>query len=182
MKYPIQIGEKTIILEHDNLDGVINVDDLTKIDTGNIYGEAVTISAAVNRIGLLKAEVEGLMAETRLEYKIFEGNYKARLRKQAAENSGFFTMRVDNADVKVKATEKALETCFETDEAWILLKKKFITAEKNFNALSSLYWACQDKSRKLNGLVSGTTPEDFVAQLVEGKINGILISKPGSIS
>lgn len=177
MRYTIHIGENPITLEHDNLDRIINVDDLTKIDTSNIYGEAVTISAAVNRIGLLKAEVEGLMAETKLEYKIYEGNFRGKLRKQAAENSGFFMMRVENTDVRVKATEKALETCFETDEKWIELKRKFITAEKNFNALSSLYWACQDKSRKLNGLVSGTTPEEFVKQLIEGKVNGILISK-----
>jgi hypothetical protein len=135
------------------------------------------MSAAVNRIGLLKAEVEGLMAETKLECKIYEGEFRSKLRKQAAEDSGFFTMRVNNADVRVKATEKALETCFEIDKKWIELKKKFITAEKNFNALSSLYWATQDKCRKLNGLVSGTSPEDFIGGLIEGKINGILVKK-----
>lgn len=177
MKYTIHIGNKPIILEHGNLDGIINVDDLTTINTSNIYGEAVTISAAVNRIGLLKAEVEGLMAETKLEYKIYEGKFKAKLRKQAVNNSGFYTMRVDNEDVKVKLTEKSLDTSFEIDEGWIKLKRKFIKAEKNFNALSSLYWACQDKSRKLNGLISGTTPKEFVAGMIEGKINGILIKK-----
>lgn len=177
MQYTIHVGTTPIILEHDNLDSTINVDDLTKIDTSNIFGEAVTISAAVNRIGLLKAEVEGLMAETKLEYKIYEGNFKSKLRKEAANNSGYYTMRVGNEDVKVKLTEKALETCFETDEKWIELKQKFIKAEKNFNALSSLYWACQDKSRKLNGLVNGTTPEEFVEGMIEGKVNGILIKK-----
>jgi hypothetical protein len=159
------------------LDGSINVDDLTKIDVGNIYGDAVTISAAVNRIGLIKAEVEALMGETKLSYKIYEGTFKAKLRKQAANNSGFYTVRIGNEDVKIKATEKALETCFETDEEWIKLKREFITAEKNFNSLSSLYWACQDKSRKLNTLVNGVTPKEFVSEMIEGKINGILIKK-----
>jgi len=177
MKYTIHIGTEPITLEHDNLDSTINVDDLTKIDTSNIFGEHVTISVAVNRIGLLKSEVEARMGETKLALKIFEGNYKAKLRREAANNSGFYTLRVDDEPVKVKLTEKALETSFETDEEWIKKKMAFITAEKNFNALSSLYWACQDKSRKLNGLVNGTTPEDFVAGLIEGKINGILIKK-----
>lgn len=177
MKYTIHVGDQPIVLEHDNLDSNINVDDLTKIDTGNIYGEHVTISVAVNRIGLLKAEVERRMAEAKLALKIFEGRYKAKLRKEAANNSGFYTMRVDNEAVKVKLTEKALDTCFETDEEWIEKKMKFIKAERNWNALSSLYWACQDKSRKLNGLVNGTTPEDFVAGMVSGKVNGILIKK-----
>lgn len=177
MKYTLHIGDNPIILEHDNLDSTINVDDLTKIDTSNIFGEAVTISAAVNRIGLLKSEVEALMAETKLEYKIYEGEFKAKLRKEAVNNGGYYTIRVGNEDVKVKLTEKALETSFEIDPKWVKLKKKFITAEKNFNALSSLYWACQDKSRKLNGLVNGTTPEEFVEGMIEGKVNGILITK-----
>ena len=177
MEYKIHIGKHPITLEHDNLDSTINVDDLTKTDTSNIYGECVTISAAVNRIGLLKSEVEARMAETKLEYKIYEGNFRAKLRKQAANDHGFYKVRIENEDVRIKATEKALETCFETDEKWIELKKEFITAEKNFNALSSLYWSLQDKARKLNGLVNGTTPEDFVEGLIEGKINGILIKK-----
>tara|TARA_R110000744_G_scaffold19063_1_gene50617 strand:+ start:379 stop:912 length:534 start_codon:yes stop_codon:yes gene_type:complete len=177
MEYNIRVGEQSITLFHENLDGSINVDDLTKIDVGNIYGDAVTISAAVNRIGLIKAEVEALMGETKLSYKIYEGTFKAKLRKQAANNSGFYTIRIGNEDVKIKATEKALETCFETDEEWIKLKREFITAEKNFNSLSSLYWACQDKSRKLNTLVNGVTPKEFVSEMIEGKINGILIKK-----
>ena len=177
MEYKINIGGQEITLYHDNMDSSINVDDLTKIDVGNIYGDAVTISAAVNRIGLIKAEVEALVGETKLEYKIYEGQFKAKLRKQAANNGGFYTIRIDNDDVKIKATEKALETSFETDDRWIELKKAFITAEKNFNSLSSLYWACQDKSRKLNTLVNGVTPNEFVSEMLEGKINGILIQK-----
>ena len=70
MEYKINVGGQEITLYHDNMDSSINVDDLTKIDVGNIYGDAVTISAAVNRIGLIKAEVEALVGETKLEYKI----------------------------------------------------------------------------------------------------------------
>ena len=110
MEYKINLGGQEITLYHDNMDSSINVDDLTKIDVGNIYGDAVTISAAVNRIGLIKAEVEALVGETKLEYKIYEGQFKAKLRKQAANNGGFYTIRIDNDDVKIKATEKALET------------------------------------------------------------------------
>jgi len=177
MEYKIRVGEQEITLYHDNMDASINVDELTRIDVGNIFGDAVTISAAVNRIGLIKAEVEALMSETKLDYKIYEGTFKAKLRKQAANELGFYTVRIGNEDVKIKATEKALETCFETDAEWIKLRKLHILAEKNFNSLSSLYWACQDKSRKLNSLVNGVTPTEFVEQMIEGKINGILLKK-----
>ena len=177
MKYKIHIGNNPITLEHDNMDSTINVDDLTKIDTSNIFGEVATISLTVVRIGLLRAEVEGMVAEVKLELKIFEGNFREKLRKKAAENSGFFILSIEKSDVKIKATEKALETAHETDEDWIKLKKLFVTTEKNFNAISSLYWAVIDKSKKLSILITGTTPEDFVAGVIEGKINGILISK-----
>lgn len=177
MQYTIHVGNKPIKLVHDDLDPTINVDDLTKINTSNIFGEAMTISAAVNRIGLLKSEVEARMAEAKLNYKIYEGDFKSKLRKEAASNSGYYTIRVDNEDVKVKLTQGALDTSFENDPIWIEKKKEFIQAEKNFNALGSLYWACQDKSRKLNSLVNGTTPEEFVEGMLEGKVNGILIKK-----
>lgn len=177
MKYTIWQGDRPIILEHDNIEDTIDVDALTTIDTSNIFGEAVTISAATNRIGLLKAELESNFATIKLELKIFEGNFRGKLRKKAAENSGFFTLLIDDDEVKIKATEKALEYAHETDENWIKLKKDLIKTEKQLNQLGALYWAVQDKSRKLNGLVSGTTPEEFVAELIEGKINGILITK-----
>tara|TARA_R110001606_G_scaffold399171_1_gene581283 strand:- start:10932 stop:11465 length:534 start_codon:yes stop_codon:yes gene_type:complete len=177
MQYTIHVGDTPIILEHDNLDSTINVDDLTIIDATNIFGEAVTISAAVNRIGLLKSEVEAKMATAKLEYKIYEGTFKSKKRKEAVDNAGFYTLRVDNDDVRVKLSETSLSSAFETDPKWIELKKEFILAEKNFNAISSLYWACQDKSRKLNGLVNGTTPEEFLEGIIEGKINGILVKK-----
>ena len=116
MKYTIHIGTEPITLQHDNLDRTIDVDSLTTIDTSNIFGEHVTISAAVNRIGLLKAEVEARMAEAKLEYKLYEGQYKSELRKQASRHGGKYKIRVGNDDVEVKLTESSLSTSFETDE------------------------------------------------------------------
>lgn len=177
MKMTIHIGDKPIELFHYNMDNSINVDDLTKIDTSNIFGEAVTISAATNRIGILKAELESLMAEAKLEEKIYIGKFIANLRKQASQNGGKYKMQVDNEIIEVKLTEKALESSYHTDPKWQELKNNFIVAEKNFNALNSLYWSIQDKSRKLNNLVNGTTPEEFVEGIIEGKVNGIFIKK-----
>ena len=43
MKYEMSLGGKPLTLVHDDLDTSINVDNLTKIDTSNIFGEHVTI-------------------------------------------------------------------------------------------------------------------------------------------
>jgi len=179
MKYTIHIGDQPIALEHDNIDSTINVDELTTINTSNLFGEAVTASASANRIGLLKAEVEKILADAKLELKIYEAEFRADRRKEAANpaNNGCYIIKVGGEEVKVKSSEKALETCFEADPEWIKLKKATIKAERNVGALTSLHWSTQDKCRKLNGLTSGVTPEEFVAELIEGKINGILIKK-----
>ena len=177
MEYKVKIGDKDIVLVHDDLDSSINVDDLTKIDTSNLFGEAVTMSAAVNRIGLIKAEVGALMNEARLEEKVYEANFKEKLRAEAASNKGKIKLRVGNEDIEIKITESYLNTSFENDSKWIKIKKQHISAEKNFNYLEALYWAMQDKSRKLNGLVNGTTPEDFVEGLIESKVNGLMVKK-----
>lgn len=177
MKYKIHIGNEPITLEHGKFDEVINVDDLTIINTSNIFGEAVTASASANRIGLLLSEVSATMSTKKLELKIFESKYRSKLRSEASKNKGSYKMRVDNEDVEVKLTEKALETCFMEDSDWITLSHAFIAAEKNFNSISALYWATQDKARKLNSITSKTTPLEFVDGLIEGKVNGFNIKK-----
>lgn len=177
MKYTIHVGKYPITLEHGDLDENIDVDKLTTIDTSNIFGEAVTMSAATNQIGMLKAEAECKISLRKLKIRVLETRLKTQKRREASANSGFFFLHDGDESIKVKATEKALESCFEENEEWISEKKKLIKNERDFNNLTSLYWGMQDKSRKLNGLVSSTVPEEFVAELVEGKINGILVSK-----
>jgi len=183
MKYNIQIGERQIVLEHADVDDVINIDELTRIDPSNLFGEAVTVSAVVNRIGMLKTEAEATAADLRLELKFFENDFRTKLRAEAGKNAGKYIIDYKGEKVEVKLTEEGLKTCYESDNDWMEAKKELNQAEKNFNLLSVLYWSLQDKSRKLNGLVSSVTPEEFVEGLIEGKINGFLVtkSKAGSI-
>lgn len=177
MKYTVHVGTHPITLEHENISKELNVDDLTKIDVGNIFGEIVTTPTITNRIGMLKAEVEHTLSTAKLDLKLLETKIRNEKRSEAADNGGHFTTRVGEKDVKVKLTEKALETIHEVDEKWIKLKKEALLSERNVGLLSSLYWAVQDKSRKVGNLVGNVTPEEFVNELTEGKVNGILIKK-----
>lgn len=177
-KYTIHIGDNPITLEHEDLDNVLNVDDLTKINVSNIFGEAVTASALSNRVGLIRADCQEAMDEAKLRLKIYEANYRAEKRLEASQNSQYFYIRgEDGVSIKTKYSEKAMETAHENEPEWIEKKEAFIQAERDFNRISALYWAIQNKCRTVSSLVGGTTPEEFVKELVEGKVNGILIKK-----
>lgn len=177
MRYTIHIGSQAFTLEHDDIDKIINVDDLTKVDTSNLFGEAATVAASANRIGLLQAELQSQIDEIKLDLKIFEANFKTNIRKEASQNGGKYKIYVDKLAVEVKLTEKALETAHENNKEWVKLKKSLIKTEGNHGKISSLYWSVQEKSRVMKGIVSGTTPEDFAAGVISGKINGMLIEK-----
>lgn len=177
MEYTIHIGNQPLILEQGDFDEHVDIDALTGVESSNIFGEATTISAATNRFGMLKADAEKKLSDLKLDIRLLESNIKAEKRKQASENSGFYKMSVDGVDFKVKLTEKALESCFEMDDRWVKLKREFIDTEKQLNYITSIHWSMQDKCRKLNGVISSTTPKEFVDELIEGKINGILVKK-----
>lgn len=178
MEHEINIGGREIVLEYDALESHINVDELTTIDASNIFGESATVSTSVNRIGLLKAELEDSVALLKLEEKLYIAEFQGKLRIQAAENGGKYKVRVGKDDVEIKLTEKALESSYFADEKWLTIKKNLIGAEKNLNSIISLEWSVRDKAKKLNGFMVNVTPEDFVSGLVEGKVNGMLLKKP----
>lgn len=180
MEYPINILGREIVLEYDDLDEIISVDDFTRINTSNLFGETVTVSAAANRIGLMKSEVEGDIADLKLDLKVFENEYRNKLRMEASNNNGSYTIKVGKETAKVKLTEKSLETCFESDPEWIDLNRELNKATRVFGQLTSLHWSIQDKCRKLNGLITPTTPEEFAAEMIQGKVNGFFITKNGS--
>lgn len=177
MKYTIYKGKHPLTLEHDNIPSTINVDELTIINTSNIFGEATVGNAQANRIGLLKAECQEIMDKARLDRKIYESEFKAKVRRDALKNGGKYKMNVEGDVVEIKLTETFIKDCFESDRTWQDLMRKCIESENAYNKMDSLYWSTQNKARTLNSLTGSTTPEEFVAGIVEGNLNGITIKK-----
>lgn len=177
MKHTFFVGKQPISLECGELDEVINVDDLTKIDHTNLFGDAVTATASANRVGMLVARMQGMNDEAKLQLRIYENEYRAKKRLEAAENSDKFSIEVDGKLVWIKMSEKALESVCDSDVQWQKLKRLCIQSEENLNNLSSLHWSTQQKCRNLTNLTSGVTPEEFVSELIEGKVNGFFIKK-----
>lgn len=178
MKTIIHIDSQPLELVMADFDSEIDVDEITSIDYSNLFGESVTVSALMNRIGILKARAEAIYAEKKLEFDIYEAGIRKRLRREAAMNGNYF--KVD--DQQIKLTENSLEEVVILDAGWQVNKKNVIKAQETLNKIDSIYWAISSKSKKLEIMLKPVTPEEFFNELVEGKVNGILINKKKSIT
>lgn len=168
MNIVVHLGNKPVQLFTNDFDDEVDVDKLTSIDHSNLYGEAVTVPALMNKIGLLKAESEKVYSEKKLELEVFEAELRQSIRKDA-------TAKGD------KLTEAGLNELVAKDGGYQIKKKNIITAQYNLGIVDSIFWAVKSKDSKLNNLIKGVTPEELFDELVEGVVNNILIKKRKSI-
>lgn len=175
MEILVHFNDVPVTLVTNGFEETVDIDKLTSIDYSNLYGEAVTVSALLNKVGLLRAEAERAVSEKKLEKEVYEANMKKGWRREANRNGGKFTIE----DEEIKLSEKALDEALLLDEDYQKLCLEYIEAQKNFSVLDALQWSVQDKSKKLNNLLKPVTPQEFLSELVEGKVNSFLIAKKG---
>lgn len=175
MEILVHFNDVPVTLVTNGFEETVDIDKLTSIDYSNLYGEAVTVSALLNKVGLLRAEAECAVSEKKLEKEVYEADMKKGWRREANRNGGKFTIE----DEEIKLSEKALDEALLLDEDYQKLCLEYIDAQKNFSVLDALQWSVQDKSKKLNNLLKPVTPQEFLSELVEGKVNSFLIAKKG---
>lgn len=175
MEILVHFNDIPVTLVTNGFEETVDIDKLTSIDYSNLYGEAVTVSALLNKVGLLRAEAERAVSEKKLEKEVYEADMKKGWRREANRNGGKFTIE----DEEIKLSEKALDEALLLDEDYQKLCLEYIEAQKNFSVLDALQWSVQDKSKKLNNLLKPVTPQEFLSELVEGKVNSFLIAKKG---
>ena len=162
----IQIGGNTYKLIFDNFDEDVDIDSLLMIDYSNLIGELVTFPVILNRFGILLAEAESQVAETKLNMDVYEAKSKERLRIELAEqNNG-------------KApTVEALNNAVVSNKAYQAMKRKYIEVVKTRDYINSIFWAVKDKSEKLNKLSLSIQPGDLSDSVIEGRVNNVLVKK-----
>lgn len=175
MKILVHFNDVPVTLVTNGFEDTVDIDSLTSIDYSNLYGEAVTVSALLNKVGLLRAEAERAVSEKKLEKEVYEADMKKGWRREANRNGGKFTIEEEG----IKLSEKALDEALLLDEDYQKLCLEYIEAQKNFSVLDALQWSVQDKSKKLNNLLKPVTPQEFLSELVEGEVNSFLIAKKG---
>lgn len=162
----IQIGGNTYKLIFDNFDEDVDIDSLLKIDYSNLIVELVTFPVILNRFGILLAEAESQVAETKLNMDVYEAKTKEKLRIELAEqNNG-------------KApTVEALNNAVVSNKAYQAMKRKYIEVVKTRDYINSIFWAVKDKSEKLNKLSLSIQPGDLSDSVIEGRVNNVLVKK-----
>ena len=169
---PLDDKRNIVLISSDDV-SEIDMDVVTSIDYGNIYGEAVTCAALMNKVGGLRADAQAILSSVKLECNIYEADLKRKFRKEALLNGG----RVKLGDDSIKLTENSLMEAIIGDRGYQGLQKRIISAEKDLGYVDSLYWALQSKDKKLNNILPKITPKEFFDELIEGVVNTITIKK-----
>jgi len=159
-----QFENQVVTLKYEGFTEDIDVDEICRIDYSNIYGEVVTVSALLNRVGIIRSEAESIVKEKELEKNIYEAELKRRERRSAVAASQ-------------KLTENGLDEIAMLDEGLQILKKNVIKAQKDFSFIDSLYWAISSKDKKLNNIMKEVTPLEFEQGIIEGRLNGFIVKK-----
>ena len=140
----------------------MEIDDMLKIDYGNIMGEILTWPLMYNRISNLRAEQENIVSQVKMDTDIFEAQLMEEHRKRLTGSGNKFTVGEVESAVKL-------------DARYAVKKRHFFQVQKNFAYLDALYWSAQSKDQKLNKMIDKMRPEEFEKELLEDTINGVMI-------
>lgn len=171
----MELPNSMVQLTLGEFDTDIDTDELTQIHFHNIMGEILTSSLLMNRIGNTKAEFENLLSETKLDFDIQSAHIKEKKRKE---------LTLDTLDSKgqpkiSKPTVDEVENAYLMSPDYKVMKQKVFKAQKNLAYIDSLYWAIKDKCDKIQKLSEKLRPEEFEKDLVEERINGVMIKLQG---
>lgn len=167
MKKIINIGGKQYILRVGEFDeDELDIETLLKIDYSNLVGELVTFPIIENRIGLMLADAESKVAEVKLNRDILEAKLREKYALSLAEGNGGKRPTVD-----------AINAAILQDKGYQALLRSKISAEKARDYANSLLWSAKSKSSKLEKLSLTIQNNEIPDEILEGKVNGIVIKK-----
>lgn len=161
----IKLGDQLYTLSYQEFDDEVDIDELLSIDYSNLIGEMVTFPIIVNRVGLLLADAESKLSETKLNRDVMEAKVKERLRKELLEKNG-----------KAPTIDMVNDAVIQ-DNGYQAVYRKYIDAQKTRDYISSLFWSTKDKSSKLDKLSLTIQAGDIDEKLIEGTVNRVTIKK-----
>lgn len=160
----VELKDKNYLLTVKPFAEEIDVDGLVQIDYSNIFGEILTFPVLFNRIGLLKAEVNNLVALEKFDCDVLFAQLSEEHSKRIVASGE-------------KATEKKVNDAVLLDVRYITKKKQHLKYVKQAEQIDSLYWSAKSKDGKLDKLTDKLRPEEFSLELLQDVVNGVMIKK-----
>ena len=169
----IEYAGKTFSLHLQDFDTDVDVEEILKIDYGNIMGEILTFPVLFNRIGNLKAEYDNIVKMEELDFEIWMAQKEAEQRKKLtfSEDRGKgVTKQIAPSIPEVQSAIKALPD-------YKLKYSKLLTVRKNMQNIDAIYWSAKAKGGMLENLSGKLRPEEFEGELLQDTVNGILVKQ-----
>ena len=162
----VNIAGKQYVLRIGEFDEDFDVEEFLKIDYSNLVGELVTFPIIENRIGIMLADAESKVNETKLNRDILEAKLKEK-----------YALSLTDANNGKRPTVDAINAAVLQDKGYQAIIRSKIAAEKARDYANSLLWACKSKSQKIEKLSLTIQNQEISSEQLEGKVNGIVISK-----
>lgn len=181
----VHLSKSILTLSFEMFEGDVDIDDLTKIHYHNIYGEVITVSTLLNKVGVILSEAEEVYNLKKFECEVYEAELKKRLRRESVSSGGKFKSYeynekgevISGTEIYIKATDASIQEAILLDPGYQIKKKNQIKADRDFKIIDKLYWSINSKDKKLNNFIREITPEEFEKEIIEGLVNGIMIKK-----
>lgn len=171
-KVIIPIGNKTFTLTFSPFDTDLDLDDLTSIHHSNLYGEMATISTLLNKVGLLKEDMEDVVKDHDLQLSTYKADLSEMYRKNLSKRENY--VRKEGYKI-VEPGSTEIENNVYRDKGYQLKYRENLRMHKNLGYINILYWSLKKKSDILENLSKNTTPKEFQSGIITGKINTIML-------
>ena len=130
------------------------------------FGTRDLVADAEAKTREMLADAESKVSEVKLNRDIMEAKLKEKYAISLADENGGKRPTVD-----------AINAAVLQDKGFQIILRKKIEAEKARDYANSLLWAMKSKSSKLEKLSLTIQSQDIPVELLEGRVNGIVIKK-----
>lgn len=167
----IEVKGKMYRLMIEDFETDLDLEDITGIDYTNIRGELLTFSVAYNRIGIFKAELSNTAQRAKMNVDITKAQLNQKYRAALVEEGRDYKGKPK----LIKPTVDEIAAAVLCDDEFQAAYEQYLTAQRHFEIMEAIYWACQSKDQKLNRLSEKISPEEFEQELLTDRVNSVLI-------
>lgn len=174
----LHIGDKVIKLILPDLSvDELDPEDFLSIHYFNVYGEILTSSVLLNRIGILLAEADAEVRSSLLGLRTLKDEIKEK--KAVTEIQAYKDLKDEgvNSPTIPQVNARVLTNQDVKDLQNNLTGKRleYIEIKKTRDIINSFYWSMKSKDEKLLKLTDKLRPEDFSNEIIEERVNYVQI-------